>query len=180
VWSFSNDAFRNLALSGAPVYVAQEWFFPTRIHAGGDDWPWLSFLDWHTTSARGGYRWNTSPGIVLNEDGSMTFEFNWGSGPASTNGGGSGWSNIGMPIGEWFDIEMQWQFATGPTATVAAWIKGQLALEQTNVVTALPQHSEVEFYIKLYADDQGHTPWNPSPTVKYVRNVRISGQRIWQ
>jgi hypothetical protein len=180
VWSFSNDVFRNLALSGAPVYVAQEWFFPARIHAGGDDWPWLSFLDWHTTSAGGGCRWNTSSGIVLNEDGSMTFELNWGSGPASTNGGGSGWSNIGMPIGEWLDVEMQWQFATGPTATVAAWINGQLALEQTNVVTALLQHSEVEFCMKLYGDDQGHTPRNPSPTVKYVPHVRISGPRIWQ
>ena len=180
VWSFQQKAFRDLALSGTPVYVAQEWYFPETIHASGDEWPWLSFLDWHTTAANGDSRWNTSPGIVLNEDGSMTFEFNWGSGPGQTNGDTSGWSRIGMPVGEWFDIEMRWQFATGPTATVSAWINGQLAVEQVGVVTALPEHTEVEFYIKHYGDDQGHTPWSPPQTIKYVRNVRISGERIWR
>ncbi len=180
VWSFANDAFRALALSGAPIYVAQEWYFPETIDANADEWPWLSFLDWHTTAANGEARWNTSPGMVLNEDGSMTFEFNWGDGPRETNGDGSGWSHIGMPVGEWFDIEVRWQFATGPTATVSAWINGELALEQVGVVTALPEHTEVELYIKHYGDDQGHTPWNPTPTIKYVRNVRIAGERIWR
>jgi hypothetical protein len=180
IWSFQNEAFRELALSGAPVYVAQEWYFPEAIDANGDEWPWLSFLDWHTTAAQGEARWNTSPGIVVNEDGSMTFEFNWGSGPGEFNGQGSGWSQIGMPVGEWFDIEMRWQFATGPTARLAAWVNGVLAVEQVDVVTALPEHSAVELYIKHYGDDQGRTPWNPSKTIKYVRNVRISGARIWR
>ena len=31
LYSFSQPAFRNLALSGVPVYVAMEWYFPDRI-----------------------------------------------------------------------------------------------------------------------------------------------------
>ena len=85
-----------------------------------------------------------------------------------------------MPVGEWFDLEIRWEFATGPTATVSAWINGELVLEQVGVLTAHPEHDAVEFYIKHYGDDQGRTPWNPPHTIKYVRNVRISGERIWR
>lgn len=60
------------------------------------------------------------------------------------------WSSIAMPVGEWFDMEMRWQFATGQTATLSVWINGKLALQQVGVVTAIPQHTEVESYIKLY------------------------------
>jgi hypothetical protein len=179
IWSFAQDEFRDLALSGEPVYVAQEWYFPETIEAGGDPWPWLSLLDWHTT-ADGGTRWATCPGMMLNEDGSMRFHFAWGCPAGEVNGSTSDWSSIGMPVGQWLDVEMRWQFATGPTATVSVWINGELALEQVGVQTAPPQHSVVEFYIKLYGSDQGHTPWSPRGTTKYVRNVRISGERIWQ
>jgi hypothetical protein len=60
------------------------------------------------------------------------------------------------------------------------WINGQLALEQVNRTTAKSGDSQVELYIKLYGSDQGHTPWSPYGTTKYVRNVRISGERIWR
>ena len=77
-------------------------------------------------------------------------------------------------------MEMRWQFTTGPTGTLSVSINGQLALQQTGVKTAIAGHSVVEFYIKLYGDDQGHTPGTRPRTTKYVRNVRISGERIWQ
>jgi len=91
------------------------------------------------------------------------------------------WSNIAIPVGEWFDVEMRWQFATEATATVSLWINGELALEQANVMTASPGHSAVEFYIKLYGSSPpGATSWSPWGTTKYVRNVRVSGERIWR
>jgi hypothetical protein len=46
--------------------------------------------------------------------------------------------------------------------------------------TAADSHQNVEIYIKLYRDDNGRTPWSPMPLIKYTRNVRISGERIWQ
>jgi len=86
-----------------------------------------------------------------------------------------------MPVGEWFDIEMRWQFATGPTATVSVWINGELALEQVGVATAGSGHNIVEFYIKLYGgSENAQTPWSPGGATKYVRSVRISGERIWR
>jgi hypothetical protein len=90
------------------------------------------------------------------------------------------WSNVAMPVGEWFDIEMRWQFATEPTGTVSVWINGELALEQRGVMTASPDHSAVEFYIKLYGSSPSYAPWTPWGATKYVRNVRISGDRIWR
>ena len=174
IWSFNQQAFRNLALSGAPVYVAQEWYFPEAMDAGGDAWAWLSLLDWHTTKD-GGARWDTSPGMMLKQDGSMKFQLVW-----RNANGDSNWSTIALPVGEWFDIEMRWQFATGPTATVSVWINGQLALQQTGVTTAGQGHNVVELYFKLYGSDQGHTPWSPVGISKYMRNVRISGERIWR
>ena len=57
----------------------------------------------------------------------MTFAFNWG-GEAGQFNNNSDWSNIAMPVGEWFDMEMRWQFTTGPTGTLSVWINGQLAL----------------------------------------------------
>jgi hypothetical protein len=167
-------------LSGAPVYLAQQIYFPETIDAGGDGWAWLSLLDWHTTQD-GGDRWHTSPGIMLKQDGSMRFQFAWGNGAgADVNGPNSDWSSLGMPAGEWFDLEMRWEFASGQTATISVWINGQLALEQTGVQTAGQGHNVAELYFKLYGSDQGHTPWSPAGITKYVRNVRISGERIWR
>jgi hypothetical protein len=168
-----------LALSGAPVYVAQEWYFPETMDAGGDGWAWLSLLDWHTTND-GGNRWDTSPGMMLKQDGSMRFQFAWGVAARQLNGHTSDWSNISMPVGEWFDVEMRWQFATSQTATVSVWINGELALEQVGVATAGQGHNVVEFYIKLYGSAEGLTLWSPVGITKYVRNVRISGERIWR
>jgi len=175
LWSFVHKEFGDLASSGAPVYVAQEWYFPEAIDAGGDSAPWLNLMDWHSTGDGGNNRWHTCPGTFLNEDGSMTFRWEWGCG-----GGQSPWSSVALPVGEWFDIEMRWQRSADASATISMWINGQLALEQVNRTTAKSGDSQVELYIKLYGSDQGHTPWSPYGTTKYVRNVRISGERIWR
>lgn len=180
LWSFLDDEFGDLALSGAPVYVAQEWYFPETIEAGGNTASFLSLLDWHSVGGNGGNRWHTCPGMMLNEDGSMRFHFAWGCDAWQYNDSETPWSNIAMPVGEWFDIEMRWQFATEPTGTVSMWINGELALEQVGVVTASPGHSVVEFYIKLYGSSPSYPRWSPSGATKYVRNVRISGERIWR
>ncbi len=47
-------------------------------------------------------------------------------------------------------------------------------------MTASPDHSAVEFYIKLYGSSPSYAPWTPWGATKYVRNVRISGERIWR
>jgi hypothetical protein len=158
------------------VYVAQEWYFPEGIDAGGDEWAWLNLWDWHSTSSGGDNRWHTAPGLMLNQDGSMTVAWQWGFGPNDD----TGWSSSALPVGEWFDIEMRYQWSSNQDVTLQLWVNGTLILQQDNVKTAAGTHKNVETYIKLYGDDQGHTPWAPTPFVKYTRNVRISGQRIWQ
>jgi hypothetical protein len=177
----SRQAFKDLALSGEPVFVAQEIYFPEAVEAGGEEWAvWLSILDWHTTKD-GTERWDTAPGLMLKQDGSMRFQFAWGVRARQINGDTSQWSTIGMPVGEWFDLEMRWQFASSQTATVSVWINGELALEQTGVQTAAPGNNVAEFYVKLYGGSmQGHAPWSPVAITKYLRNVRISGERIWR
>jgi len=176
LWSFGNAAFGDLVTSGQPVYVAQEWYFPEAIDAGGDVWAWLNLWDWHSTAAGGDNRWHTAPGLMLNQDGSMRVAWQWGSGPTPD----STWSTAPLPVGEWFDIEMRYQWSSNSDVTLQLWVNGSLILQQNNVKTAASNHQNVETYIKLYGDDQGHTPWSPTPVIKYTRNVRVSGQRIWQ
>jgi len=177
IWSFRNSAFGDLVTSGQPVYMAQEWYFPEAISAGGDVYPWLNLWDWHSTDG-GTHRYSTAPGLMLDEDGSMRVYWSWGGDLYRINGI-SEKSTLSLPVGEWFDIEMKYQWTSG-TTTVSLWINGELALEQSGVQTAQADHTNVETYIKLYGDDAGRTPWSPNPIVKYTRNVRISGERIWR
>jgi hypothetical protein len=158
------------------VYVAQEWYFPEQVDAGGDPVPWLNLWDWHSTDPGGGNRWHTAPGLMLSEDGSMRVGWQWGTGPNRY----SSWSSSGLPVGEWFDIEMKYQWSPSANVTLQLWVNGSLILEQANVQTASASHQNVETYIKLYGSDNGSTPWWPTPIIKYTRNVRISGERIWQ
>ena len=180
IWSFRNSAFGDLVTSGQPVYVAQEWYFPKAISAGGDPYPWLSLWDWHSTGAGGSPRWHTAPGLMLEQDGSMRVFWAWGGDLQQINGESNQASAVSLPVGEWFDIEMKYEWTTSKNATISLWINGELALEQSGVQTAQPVHENVEIYIKLYGADNGRTPWSPDPAVKYTRNVRISGERIWR
>jgi hypothetical protein len=178
IWSFENEAFARQAMSPEGVWIAQEWYFPEAVDAGGDDVPWLSVWDWHSTDDGGGDRWHTSPGLMIHEDGSMRVRWEWG-GAAGEINPESAYSTIAMPVGEWFDVEMHYVWSSGPT-TLTLWINGELALEQSGVQTRASGHSVVETYIKWYGSTQGATDWNPTPTIRYTRNVRIASERIWR
>jgi len=171
LWSFANPAFDAQAKSPEGVWVAQEWFFPEAIDAGGDDIPWINLWDWHSTTAGGAERWDTTPGLMLAEDGSMRVRFEWGAtwmiNPASES------STVSLPVGRWFDVEMHYTWTTS-TTTVSLWIDGELALEQSGVQTADVGHSVVEMYSKFYGSSQWGTPWSPTPSIRYTRNVRVS------
>jgi hypothetical protein len=178
IYSFANAAFDAQAKSPEGVWVAQEWYFPEAIGAADDPVPWINLWDWHSTDAGGGNRWHTSPGLMLTEDGSMRVRWEWG-GPANAINPTSADSTIALPVGEWFDIEMHYVWTTG-TTTLSLWINGALALEQTGVQTRTDSHETVETYMKFYGSTQGGTPWSPTPSVRYTRNVRIAGERIWR
>jgi hypothetical protein len=109
----------------------------------------------------------------------MKIEMVWGGEAQDINGESGGQSSFGLPVGEWFDIEMSYQWTTDAT-TISVWVNGELALEQSGVQTRLPQHVNVEAYGKFYGSDQGRTPWSPSPSLKYTRNVRVAAERIWR
>jgi hypothetical protein len=177
LYGFANSAFSAQAKSAEGVWVAQEWYFPQAISAGGDDAAWMNLWDWHSTEAGGGNRWHTSPGLMLAEDGSMRVKWEWG-GPANAINPRTGLSSVAMPIGRWFDVEMHYTWTAGKT-TLSLWIDGVLALEQSGVQTRAPSHTNVETYMKFYGSRNGGTPWTPVQSLKYTRNVRIAGSRIW-
>jgi hypothetical protein len=68
---------------------------------------------------------------------------------------------------------------TASGATVSLWIDGKLALEQTGVKTKDASHTSIETYMKFYGSANAGPSWsNGGASVKYTRNVRLSGQRI--
>jgi hypothetical protein len=177
IYSFANAAFAAQAKSREGIWVAQEWYFPQRMTAQGDNYAWMNLWDWHSTDDGGGNRWHTSPGLMLAEDGSMRVKWEWG-GPASSLNPDTGLSAVALPVGRWLDVEMHYTWTTG-TTTLSLWIDGVLALEQSGVQTRAPSHSTVETYMKFYGSSNGGTPWTPTQAVKYTRNVRVAGSRIW-
>jgi hypothetical protein len=173
---WGEGAFGDLAASGQPVYIAQEWYFPEALYS--NSWGWLALWDWHSTGPSWGEnRWHTAPSVMLLSDGSMRAELKWGGDAAYANGEVGARSSVGLPVGEWFDIEMRYQWTEGGT-TISVWVNGELFLEQSGVQTRASGHRHVETYIKFYGESD--TSWSPMPSVKYTRNVRISGERIWQ
>jgi hypothetical protein len=174
-----NSIFGNQAKKPEGIWVAQEWYFPKAISAGGDAYCWINLWDWHSIDADRGNRWHTSPGLMLARDGSMKVGWEWG-GPAGSINPGSELSGIAMPVGRWFDIEMHYVWSGAPTATLTLWIDGQKALEQNGVQTRAASHQIAETYMKFYGSSQGRGPWVPTPSLKYTRNVRIANARIWQ
>ncbi len=177
-----NRVFGEQARSPEGVWVAQEWYFPEAIGARGDPYCWISVWDWHAIDVgTRGNRWHTSPGLLIARDGSMRLQLVWGGPAAGVNGGEGPTSTIAMPVGRWFDIEMHYEWVDTPTGTIQVWIDGQLALEQRNVQTRASSHAVAETYMKFYGSTQGaHGPWSPTPTLKYTRNVRVAGERIWR
>jgi hypothetical protein len=178
IWSFRNQAFGDQVKKPEGVYVASELKFPAAFQAGTDNYPWLGILDWHSKDAEGTNRWYT--GLNLAADGSMRFAIAWG-GPSYKINPPGVLSAIPLPVGRWFDFETHYVWSE-TNGKISAWIDGQLAVEQTGVATKAPTHTDVEVYPgKLYgASIPGHIPWTPNPAVSYVRNVRVSGERMWR
>jgi hypothetical protein len=116
---------------------------------------------------------------MLAQDGSMKVRWEWG-GPANSINKTSALSAMAMPVGRWFDVEVHYVWADSPTATITMWIDGQLAIEQSGVQTRASSHTILETYMKFYGSTQGHGPWTPTPSLKYTRNIRIAGERIWR
>jgi hypothetical protein len=174
-----NTIFGNQAKKPEGIWVAQEWYFPEAISAGGDPYCWINLWDWHSINADRGNRWHTSPGLMLARDGSMRVVWEWG-GPAANINQNSKYSSVAMPVGRWFDIEMHYVWSDTPTATLSLWIDGELVLEQSGVQTRDSSHQVVETYLKFYGSTQGRGPWVPTPSLKYTRNVRVAGERIWR
>jgi hypothetical protein len=174
-----NTIFGNQAKRPEGIWMAQEWYFPEAIDAGGDAYCWINLWDWHSIDADRGNRWHTSPGLMLARDGSMKVVWEWG-GAANSINPSSEYSTIALPVGRWFDIEMHYVWSDTPTATISLWIDGQLALEQNGVQTRADSHQVVETYLKFYGSTQGRGPWVPTPSLKYTRNVRVAAERIWR
>jgi len=174
IYSFANPTFEKQVKSQEGIWVAQEWYFPAPLSAGNqlDSNPWMNLWDFHSVGA--GERWHTQPGLQLAEDGSMRVKWSWSAQNQDTD-----WSQIDLPVGEWFDVEMHYVWSSSGT-TISLWINGDLALEQHGVITKGATHNSVEMYSKFYGSANGGPSWSPSPSVKYMRNVRMAAARIWR
>ena len=172
IYSFANADFDKLVRSHEGVYIAAEWYFPEPVtaHEGLESAPWVNLWDFHSVGPSG--RWDTQPGVMLAEDGSMRIKFNWRAENTDT-----AWSDVRLPVGRWFDVEFHYVWSSS-CATVSFWVDGELALEQQGVRTKGDGHDSVETYQKFYGSANGGTDWTPKPSIKYVRNVRMSGSRI--
>lgn len=180
IFGETHPAFGAQARRPEGVWVAQEWYFPEALRApsGGG---WLSVWDWHSADATTrDHRWHTAPGLMVAGDGSMRLQLVWGNGVMHDINGDGPTSTLAMPVGRWFDIEMHYEWRDSRTATIQVWIDGQLALEQRNVQTRASSHGLVETYMKWYGSTFQGGAWSPDPALKYTRNVRVAGARIWR
>jgi hypothetical protein len=173
IYSFANATFDQLVRSPSGIYIAAEWYFPEPVTADSprDSVPWVNLWDFHSVGPS--ERWHTQPGLMLAEDGSMRVKWSWTAENPETD-----WATIPLPVGAWFDVEMHYVWARGGCTTVSLWINGELALEQTGVTTRGDNHDSVETYWKFYGSANGGETWKPTPSVKYMRNVRMSASRI--
>ena len=107
----------------------------------------------------------------------MTFAFNWG-GEAGQLNNNSDWSNIAMPVGEWFDMEMRLAMCTysARPATLSVWINGQLALQQTGVKTAIAGHPSSRIVYEAVRRRPGAHPLEPDPD----HQVRAQRPHLWR
>ncbi len=167
VWTLggANSALRTHLRTGAPIFISMEMYLPAHTQPSPpDDVPWLSMYDIHPTA---GGIWR--PGWMLGwaEDGSNSILAGRKDTDAET------YSNVQMPIGKWFTLEIEW--AGGSNKTVRTWIDGQLATTQKNVKTTPNGGAITDFetYIKVYTEPQG-SPWAADPVVKYIRNYQIT------
>jgi hypothetical protein len=74
--------------------------------------------------------------------------------------------------------EMHYVWSASGT-TVLPWINGDLALQRSGVKTKGSSHKRRDLHEVLRLVEGG-TTWSLRPSVKYMRNVRIAGERIWR
>lgn len=167
------------------IWIESECFIPENIHAEAVGYQWMSLFDIHSTNADGSRRWHTCPGIMLNPDGSMRFQLQWG-GESNAINKPSDWSTVPLPVGRWFKRLIHYIWSETPI-TLQMWIDDQPALVESGVITKANTHENVEIYWKLYGSlneaylpDKPHPPWVPTPTIIDIRNCRIMAERIWR
>ncbi len=162
--------------SGTQFYLAQELYFPSDI-VGTGEYPWLSIMDFHSVNVIGQNRYHTNPGFFIqneldNPPGNMYIGVAW----ANNNSGGV--FSQPLPVGEWFDLEVSYRWTTSKNSTLQAWINGTLVYTENNVQTANSSQSVLEWYSKLYGDDNDDSGpdgnWAQDPTIFYRRNIRAS------
>ena len=144
-----------------------EMYLPEHTQpATPDSIPWLAMYDIHPTTNAGGV-WRPGWTASWPEDGSDSLLVGRKDKDEET------YSNVQMPIGEWFTLEIEW--SGGANETVRTWVNGTLATTQHNVQTTPNGNiiSEFEAYIKVYTEPQG-SPWVQDPVIKYVRNYQIT------
>jgi len=176
----ATPAFGNQATRPEGIWVAAEIYFPEALIApsGGG---WLSIWDWHSIDAgTRGNRWHTAPGLMVASDGSMRLQLTWGQGTMHDINGDGPTATIAMPVGRWFDLEMHYEWVDSPRGTIQVWLDGALILEQRNVQTRIASHAVVETYMKWYGSTFNGGSWQPTPGIRYTRNVRVAGERIWR
>jgi hypothetical protein len=165
--------------SGTQFYMAQEMYFPEAI-VGTGNYPWLSIMDFHSVRRNDGQnRYHTNPGFFIVPEGEnppggdpMYIDVGW----ANNNSGGR--FSQPLPVGEWFDLEVSYIWTDQFDGTIQAWINGALVYTENNVKTHKSDQQVIEFYAKLYGDDNDDEGpdgnWDPDPTIYYRRNLRAS------
>jgi hypothetical protein len=167
VWTLDGNlpALRSHLRTGASVFMSMEMYLPAHTQpTPPDDTPWLAMYDIHPVA---GGVWRPGWTASWPEDGSNSLMV----GRQDTSD--ETYSNVQMPIGEWFTLEIEW--SGGPNETVRTWVNGTLATTQRNVQTT-PNGgmiTDLETYIKVYTEPQG-SPWSADPVIKYVRNYQIT------
>ena len=162
--SSSNTPYHD-AIMGTGVYVAEKLYFPSALSGSG----WLNIRDFHSITDVGGDRWDTAPGLLLRSDGSMQFQYD-NHGTSQT----SGWSSIGLPVGEWFWLETFYKFSS-VGFTMSSRINGTEVLSFDGMITENgTTHTVGETYLKWYGETQGAPAWSPAGATKFVRAVNLN------
>ena len=104
----NNAAWHAAASSGNEIYIAQEIYLPVAIRGTGQ-YPWTDICGIQVTDNDGNNRWQTNPGFHIatgwyGAPGDNYLVVEWGS-QADVNE--SAMSSIPLPVGEWFDVEIQ-------------------------------------------------------------------------
>lgn len=160
VWSFQHKEIADQIAKPEGVKVKWQVKFGKPVNFSGTAWG--AICDIHSTAPGGADR--SIVGVNLSPTG-MFVRFNWVWGFFKVNPN-QGFSTIPVPVGRWSELELDFIWSEQPT-TIRFRIDGQLALEQSGVITKFPSHTNVEFYMaKNYGE-------SPEGNTIHVRNARV-------